>query len=181
MNQKKILLINGSASQTSSNHQLIQLVASGLQSEFEVVVYERLKSLPHFDPDQSIHNPPPAIQEFRDLVQNADGIIISTPEYIFTIPSGLKNALEWSIATVVFEGKFTGIITASANGEKAHEDLQLILKTAMANLTDSTTLLIQGISGKLDQAGQLSHLESRNQLDAFLNWSIPGSSGQSEG
>ena len=69
--------------------------------------------------------------------------MICTPEYIFSLPSGLKNAIEWCVATTVFSEKPIGVITASADGQKGHEELQMIIKTVMARFTTETTLLIQ--------------------------------------
>src|SRR5690606_18112041 len=104
--------------------------------------------LPHFDPERAIDNTPETILNFRQSIENADGLLICTPEYVFSIPSGLKNAIEWCVATNVFSGKPTGLITASANGESGHAELQLIMKTVMADFTSETTLLINGIKGK---------------------------------
>ena len=50
-----------------------------------------------------------------------------------------------------------------------HEELQLIMKTAMAKFTDKTCLLIQGIKGKFDSQGNLINNETKNQLDIFIN------------
>lgn len=74
--------------------------------------------------------------------------MISTPEYIFSIPSGLKNAIEWCVSTNVFSDKPLGLITASANGLKGHEVLQMIMRTLETRFNENTLLLIQGIKGK---------------------------------
>jgi NAD(P)H-dependent FMN reductase len=132
-----------------------------------MTIFNDLKTLPHFDPGQSLDNPPQIILDFRRAIEESDGILICTPEYIFSIPSGLKNALEWCISTTVFSDKPLGIITASASGEKGHEELQLIMKTTMAKFTDETTLLIQGIKGKFNKEGDLTDLETIKRIDTF--------------
>jgi NAD(P)H-dependent FMN reductase len=101
-------------------------------------------------------------------VQRSDGIIICTPEYVYSIPSGLKNAIEWCISTTVFTDKPIGLITASAHGQKGHEELQLIMKTAMARFTEATTLLIPGIKGKFDVDGNLNDPDTVEKLDKFI-------------
>lgn len=106
--------------------------------------------------------------DFRNNIETADGIIICTPEYVFSIPSGLKNAIEWCISTTIFENKPLGIITASASGLKAHEDLQLIMKTASAKFTPETTLLIQGIKGKINEQGEIIDGKTKNDLTNFI-------------
>ena len=60
------------------------------------------------------------------------------------------------------------VITASAIGQKGHEELQLIMKTAMANFTNETTLLIEGVKGKIDDQGNLTDPDTRKQLDNFI-------------
>ena len=153
--KKNIFAIIGSASPNSSNLKLIETIASLTIDLFNLTIFSELKSLPHFNPELSIHNPPKQIIEFRNNIEQADGIIICTPEYVFSIPSGLKNAIEWCIATTIFEDKPSGLITASSNGEKGHEELQLIMKTVMAKFKAETTLLIQGVKGKFDIEGNL--------------------------
>ena len=168
-NKKKILAIIGSASSNSANLKLVKKIAYLTNEDFNFEIYNDLKTLPHFDPELSADNPPKEIIEFRQSIEQADGIIICTPEYIFSIPSGLKNAIEWCISTTILSNKPSGLITASANGEKGHEELQLIMKTAMAKFTDETCLLIQGIKGKIDEQGNLINNETKNNLDNFNN------------
>ncbi|MCZ8215598.1 MAG: NAD(P)H-dependent oxidoreductase [Cyclobacteriaceae bacterium] len=167
MDKKKILAIIGSASTNSTNLKLVEQIKTLTNEYFDLTIYNDLKNLPHFDPQLSSDHPPLQIIEFRKSIEQADGIIICTPEYIFSIPSGLKNAIEWCIATTVFMDKPTGLITASAHGQKGHEELQMIMQTAMANFTNETTLLIQGVSGKFDQQGNLLDTETKRQLQSF--------------
>lgn len=165
---KKIFVINGSASENSSNQRLIENFAELTKDFFSLTVFNNLKTLPHFDPALSITNTPQAILNFRDSIESADGIIICTPEYVFSIPSGLKNAIEWCVSTTVFSDKPTALITASASGEKGHEELQLIMKTVMAKLTPDTTLLIQGIKGKISKQGDITDNKTKDDLSKFI-------------
>lgn len=166
--KKNIFAIIGSASSNSANLKLVEKIADLTSEDFNFKIYNDLKTLPHFDPELSSHNPPKEIIEFRQSIELADGIIICTPEYIFSIPSGLKNAIEWCIATTIFSDKPIGLITASASGQKGHEELQLIMKTAMAKFTEATTLLIQGIKGKIDLNGNITDLETEQKINNFI-------------
>jgi chromate reductase, NAD(P)H dehydrogenase (quinone) len=167
--KKNILAIIGSASSNSANLKLVEKFADLISEDFNLKIYNDLKTLPHFDPELSADNPPKEIIEFRQSIEQADGIIICTPEYVFSIPSGLKNAIEWCISTTIFSNKPSGLITASASGQKGHEELQLIMKTAMAKFTDKTSLLIQGIKGKFDEQGNLIDNETISHLDNFID------------
>jgi chromate reductase, NAD(P)H dehydrogenase (quinone) len=166
---KNIFAIIGSASSNSSNLKLVEKIANLTKNVFNLTIFNDLKSLPHFDPELSVGNPPKQITEFRNCIEQADGIIICTPEYVFSIPGGLKNAIEWCIATTVFSNKPSGLITASADGKKAHEELQLIMKTAMAKFIGETTLLIQGVKGKFDKEGNISDTNTIQRLTEFVN------------
>ncbi len=167
--KKNILAIIGSASSNSSNLKIVEHIASLTVKDFQLNIFNDLKSLPHFDPELSSDNPPKQIVDFRKTIEEADAIIICTPEYVYSIPSGLKNAIEWCIATTIFTDKPIGLITAAAGGEKGHEELQLIVKTAMAKFTRETTLLIRGIKGKFDLSGNLIDHETGRQLNRFID------------
>ena len=166
--KKNIFVIKGSASRDSANEKLIDNLSDLTKDIFNLTVFTDLKTLPHFEPELSADSPPIEIIEFRKNIEKADGIIICTPEYVFSIPSGLKNGIEWCVSTIVFTDKPIGLITASASGQKGHEELQLIMKTVMAKFTDETTMLISGIKGKLDNNGTINHVETKKLLDNFI-------------
>ena len=167
--RKNIFVIIGSASKNSANEKLIDYIAGLTVDYFNLTVLKDLKTLPHFDPELSLDDPPTIIKELREKIDQADGILICTPEYIFSIPSALKNIFEWCVATTIFDGKPTGLITASASGQQGHEELKLIMRTMMANFTDQTTLLIPGIKGKINQQGQITDPKTITDLTQFIN------------
>lgn len=165
--KKKILAISGSVRQASSNHMLINLFASEISNIADVQLYEGIDVLPHFNPDHT-DSPPQEVTDFRRMVANSDAVLICTPEYVFSIPGSLKNAIEWCVSTTAFKGKKLGIITASASGKKGHEELQLIMKTLEADFTEDTALLIQGIKGKLDAEGEITNQHAYAQFEQFI-------------
>lgn len=111
---------------------------------------------------------PEKIISLREKISKADGVVICSPEYVFSIPSGLKNLLEWCVSTTVFSEKPVGLITASASGVKGHEELKLIMETIQATFIEETTLLIQGIKGKVNPEGQITDQITINRLTEFL-------------
>jgi chromate reductase, NAD(P)H dehydrogenase (quinone) len=167
--KKNVFVIIGSASENSANEKLVYLLADLSKEVFDLTIFKDLKSLPHFDPELSASNPPRSIVELREAIDKADGVIICTPEYVFSIPSGLKNAIEWCVSTTVFSDKPTGLITASAHGKRGHEELQLIMKTVMAKFTEETTLLIQGVKGKISETGVLNDSRTKEDLLRFMH------------
>lgn len=166
--KKNIFIVIGSASQNSTNQKLVDNFVRLTSADFNSIIYNDLKLLPHFDPELSIKNPPKSIIEFRNYIEKSDGVLICTPEYVFSVPSGLKNAIEWSVSTTIFSDKPIGIITASADGTKGHEELKLILKTVMANFNDETTLLIHGIKGKVNENGEIIDSDTVTAFAKFI-------------
>jgi NAD(P)H-dependent FMN reductase len=165
---KNVFAIVGSASRNSSNERLVAILAEMASDDFRTTICDDLKTLPHFDPELSVGETPDVIRKFRADIESADAVIICTPEYVFSIPSGLKNAIEWCVSTTVFTDKPLGIITASADGQKGHEELQLIMRTVMASFTEETTLLIRGIKGKIDQNGVITDKPTEERLRVFI-------------
>jgi chromate reductase len=167
--KKNILIIIGSASENSTNEKLAEIISAQTSDYFNITTFNQLKSLPHFDPQLSTDDPPKEIIAFRKEIEKAEGVIISTPEYVFSVPGGLKNAIEWCVATTIFSEKPLGIITASAAGTKGHEELQLIMQTLMAKFTSETTLLIEGIKRKMNDKGELTDEKTKTDLAKFIH------------
>jgi chromate reductase, NAD(P)H dehydrogenase (quinone) len=168
VNKKSIIGICGSASQNSANLSILKFIAELGKPVFDFQIIEDLTELPHFRTELTDTGVPKEIVEFRNRIVNADGIIICTPEYIFSIPSRLKNAIEWCVSTTVFSDKSVGLITASASGQKGHEELKLIMETLQTKFTNETTLLIQGVKGKIDKEGRILDEKTKNDLKEFV-------------
>ncbi|MDW9380094.1 NAD(P)H-dependent oxidoreductase [Chryseobacterium sp. JV558] len=152
--EKKIVVIIGSASENSSNQKLMEQVLEKM-GYTDFLMYDNLSVLPHFDTAITDENVPDEVLKIREDIKNSAGVIFSTPEYIFSIPGRLKNLLEWCVSTTVFSEKPVAVITASASGEKGHEELLMILKTLGAATDDKHQALIKGIKGKFESNGLL--------------------------
>ncbi|OBX22162.1 NAD(P)H-dependent FMN reductase [Gelidibacter algens] len=168
VDKKKILAISGSASKNSASLSISKEIASVGEPHFYMTIWDDLTELPHFITELTDKNVPEKIVEFRNDVATADGIIICTPEYILSIPSCLKNAIEWCVSTTVLYNKPIGLITASANGEKGHEELKIIMETIKAKFVEQTTLLIQGINNKISKEGTLFDKKTETELKNFV-------------
>ena len=119
--RKKVLAISGSTRKESSNLQIVQAIARLSADNLDMDIFQELDSLPHFNPDLDGDQVPPAVTAFRNRIREAAGVLICTPEYVFSLPGSLKNALEWMVSTTIFSGKPVALITAAAQGEKAHD------------------------------------------------------------
>ncbi|MDD8018658.1 MAG: NAD(P)H-dependent oxidoreductase [Bacteroidota bacterium] len=166
--RKKILAISGSTRNNSANHNIIAAIAKLYSDRLEFESLNTLSQLPYFNPDIDNENVPAVVASFRNKIASADGILICTPEYVFSLPGILKNALEWTVSTTIFLKKPAALITASALGNTAHESLLLIMKTIGAKFDDSTTLLIQGARSKIDSDGKFRDKETLSLIDNLM-------------
>ncbi len=125
----KIIAICGSLRAQSSN---LALLRAATNLGIDVQIYEGLGSLPHFNPDDDVEGatPPAAVAELRSLLANADGILISSPEYAHGVPGSLKNALDWLVSDGALVDKPVALINASpTGGEFARDALVETLRT----------------------------------------------------
>lgn len=162
--KKKVFAICGSTRSNSANLQILQFVKQVSENECDLEIYTGLDKLPHFNPDLDKDAAPSIVEDFRNKIKQADGVLICTPEYVFSLPGALKNAIEWCVSTTIFSGKPVAIITASAHGAKAHESLQLVMKTIYSALRPDTQLLIQGAKGKVNNEGEITDADTVRQL-----------------
>ncbi|ASV70231.1 chromate reductase [Neobacillus bataviensis LMG 21833] len=99
-----IVVLVGSLRKESYNMQLAKTMQERYKEKMNLEIAD-IRSLPHFDQDEE-NNPPQSVKEFKEAVSNADGVVIITPEYNWSIPGVLKNALDWaSRVDKVFIGK----------------------------------------------------------------------------
>ncbi|MEP2024397.1 MAG: NAD(P)H-dependent oxidoreductase [Reichenbachiella sp.] len=161
---KNILAISGSIRQNSSNHVVLQYIGEKFCNEIDMELYQGIDQLPHFNPDYD-KEPSAEVVEFRKKIESADGIIICTPEYVFSLPGSLKNAIEWLVSTTALSGKPVALIVAAASGHKALESLDLIMTTLEANIPADCKLLIQGVKGKINSEGQLNDVDTKNKIE----------------
>jgi chromate reductase len=165
---KKVLAISGSTRAKSINQSFIEAIRNIAQTQFSVSIYRGLSDIPHFNPDLDNENPPAQVKEFRRQLQEADGILICTPEYAMGVPGTLKNAIDWSVSTCDFSHKPVALITASLSGEKAHQSLLGTLKIIESNITDGTQLLIPFAKTKIDKDCKITDAETLTQITKLI-------------
>jgi len=166
--KKKVFIICGSASSSASNRKLIEYIALKYSNNLILDIYESVHQLPHFIPGDISQKHAQVIEDFLNRIDTSDAVLISTPEYVFSLPGSLKNALEWTVSSTVFTEKPVGLIVASAAGEKAYESLQLIMKTIQARVKEECSLLIRGIAGKIDDQGHLKDVATQQRLHDLM-------------
>jgi chromate reductase, NAD(P)H dehydrogenase (quinone) len=113
-----VLGISGSLRQRSHNTALLRAAAKAAPEGVELRLYDGLGSLPPYNEDHDTDTPPAAVVELRELIADADALLISTPEYNGTVPGQLKHALDWASrprGSAVLAGKPVAVIGASTS------------------------------------------------------------------
>lgn len=108
-----LLGICGSTRKASLNHALLRTIAEVLPPDATMKIYDGLEHLPIFNSDLP---DPPGVLALKGAIAAADGVVFATPEYNYSIPGGLKNALDWVSrppSTSPMRGKPTGLVGAA--------------------------------------------------------------------
>jgi chromate reductase len=163
MDKKQVLALSGSTRTNATNAHMLKHIADLYKARLDMQYFD-LTALPFFNPDADGEARPASVIDFCRQIEQADGVLICTPEYVFSLPGVLKNALEWTVATTAFSDKPAALITAAGLGEKAHASLLLIMHTLQARIGQDATLLISGARSKVNQQGEIS---DKNTLEAI--------------
>jgi chromate reductase len=109
-----ILGFAGSLRKDSYNKALLRAAAE-LVPEGAVLEVFDLEGIPLFNQDLETQ-PPERVREFKAKIKAADAILIATPEYNYSIPGVLKNAIDWASRPYpdnAFNGKPVAVMGAS--------------------------------------------------------------------
>jgi chromate reductase len=114
-NPMKVLGLSGSLRSGSHNSRLLRAAADLLPPGAELVAYEGLKAIPPYDKDDEAAGHE-AVDALRAAIEDADAVLVATPEYNHSLPGQLKNALDWisrPIAESPLRNKPAAVIGAS--------------------------------------------------------------------
>jgi NAD(P)H-dependent FMN reductase len=167
--KKKILAISGSTREASTNLSLIKAIAGLSLDDFDLIVFKGLSELPHFNPDLDTESAPHQVTDFRKQLNEADGVLICTPEYAVGVPGTLKNAIDWTVSSMEFSQKPVALITASLSGEKAHLSLLGTLLIIEAKMTADTQLLIPFVKTKVNKEGEITDEQTLHSIKKLIN------------
>ena len=167
----RLLAISGSLRARSSNTSLLRLAIEVAPDDVQIVMYDGLASLPHFNPDDDIDVPPAPVLDLRARVGEADGLLICSPEYAHGVPGSLKNALDWLVASVELPGKPVASLNASSVATHAQASLLETLTVMSTRIVREACVTIPVGRGDVDGRGDIASPDiaraTRDALDAF--------------
>jgi chromate reductase len=170
----RILGISGSLRRGSHNTNLLRAAAELLPPGVDLEVYDGLRDLPPYDADADLDPVDPAVEQLREAIATADGVLIATPEYNGSIPGFLKNALDWAsrpFPNNSLRGKPVAVIGASTGlfgAVWAQAELRKVLGIIGADVID-LELPVGQADGAFADDGQLVEPGQRAVLSDLVH------------
>lgn len=175
----KVIGISGALRRASTNTGLLRALRDLAPSGVDIDVVT-LHGIPLFDEDAVAANGTPEIvTALAERIRTADGVVIATPEYQFSVPGVLKNATDWlSTCRAPFKWKRAGVVGASAGAmagtARAQYHLRQNLQALQAITMPRPEIMIVHNELKFDGDGNLTDAETRERLGkwlaAFIVW-----------
>lgn len=160
MSRYHLVGIAGSIRANSFNHMLLRAAGEVLPEDADLRIV-RIDTLPYYNQDLDVVGVPPVVEDFRAAVRAADGLVIATPEYNYSMPGVLKNAIEWAsrpIASSALAGKPIALMGASTGGfgtVRAQLALRQVFAGTNNPVVNRPEVLVGMAQNKFDVDGRL--------------------------
>ena len=170
--------ISGSLRAGSYNSAALK-AAIALAPEGMTIEPAEIGDLPHYNDDVRLAGYPAPVQRFRDQLAAADAILFVTPEYNYSIPGVLKNAIDWASRppSQPFDNKPVAIMGASGGvlgTARAQYQLRQMLVFLNAFPLNKPEVMIGQAASKFDENGRLTDEPTagfiRQLLEALRDW-----------
>lgn len=172
MSKINILGIVGSLRKDSYNAFALK-AAQELLPDGVALEIVNLRGIPVFNQDDEM-TPPAAVLEFKQKIKAADAILFATPEYNYSVPGGLKNAIDWAtrpFGQSAWQGKTAAIMGVSIGNfgtARAQYDLRKILVALDMPVVVQPEVMIGNAADRFDLNGVLTDERSRQLIEKLL-------------
>ena len=168
----RILGIAGSLRKASFNRLALK-AAQGFVPAGATLDIVDLPDLPGFNQD-SEKTPPAAVTELKAKIRAADAILLVTPEYNYSVPGVLKNAIDWCARPYgdsAWKGKPVAIMGASTGvlgTARAQYHLRQTLVFLDMPAVNQPEVMISGAASKFDAGGNLTDETAKKLVGQLL-------------
>jgi chromate reductase len=167
-----ILGFAGSLRKGSYNKSLLRAALEMVPADAELEIFD-LEGIPPFNQDLE-NQPPEKVKEFKAKIRAADAILIATPEYNYSIPGLLKNAIDNASRPYgdnAFDGKSVAIMGASI-GMLGTARAQYHLRQSLVFLNmyplNQPEVMVPFAQEKIDQNGRVTDPKTREKIKELL-------------
>ena len=171
-NKIKILGIAGSLRKESYNKGLLKAALEVTPANCSLEIID-LADIPIYNQDEET-NFPKSVVNLKAKIREADAILIATPEYNYSIPGVLKNALDWASRPYgdnAWDNKPVGIMGASPGLQgtsRAQYHLRQVFVYLNMHPLNKPEVMIATAQDKFDSKGNLTDLKARQKIGELL-------------
>jgi chromate reductase len=181
MRTYQIFGICGSLRTQSFNLSALKAAGELMPQGMQLSGHTNLLDLPMYNPDHEAQGYPDSVCALRDQILAADGLLISTPEYNWTMSASLKNAIDWisrfKTPQSPFHNKPCAVLSATTGplgGARVQYDVRRSMSSVGALFLQRPEVFIGMAGQKFDAQGQLTDATTRDfisaQMKAFAQW-----------
>jgi chromate reductase len=176
----KVLAFAGSLRKGSFNKALVRAALEVAPSSIAIEVFD-LEGIPPFNGDYE-NSPPAKVAEFKQKIAQADALLIASPEYNYSVPGVLKNALDWASrpnSGNPLQGKPVAVMGASTGrfgGARAQYHLRQTFVYLDMHPVNKPEVMLADAAHNVDEKGRLTNEQTRRLieklLDTLAGWTI---------
>src|SRR5215212_9568421 len=177
-NKLKIIGFAGSLRKGSYNRSLLRSAGQLLPQDTALEIFD-LSDIPSFNQDLEA-NMPAKVNEFKSKIRESDALLIATPEYNYSVPGVLKNAIDYASRPYgdnPFNDKPVAIMSASVGmlgGARAQYHLRQMFVFLNMHPINAPEVIVTSASNKFDAEGNLLDENTKKFLTQLLqnlsNW-----------
>ena len=173
------LTLVGSLRKASYNHAIARALPGLAPEGVTISELGSIGDVPLYDQDENAKGFPAAVTAMGEAIAKADGIIIVSPEYNYSMPGVLKNALDWlsRLPNQPFAGKPVALQSASMGvfgGARMQYHLRQTLVFLDAHVLNKPEVMVGAVQNKIDDKGQIADQATKDfiagQLKAFAEF-----------
>lgn len=172
--EKKVHILGfaGSLRRQSYNKAILVAASEMVPDDATFEIFD-LEGIPPFNQDLELE-PPEKVRDFKARIRAADAILIATPEYNYSIPGVLKNAIDWASrphGDNAFDGKPVGLMGASVGmlgTARAQYDLRRSFVFLNMVPLNRPEVMVPFAQDKVDGNGRLTDEKTRKKIRELL-------------
>jgi chromate reductase len=174
----KVLAIAGSLREKSYNRGLVRAARALAPAGMEIIEAD-ISDIPLYNGDDDGDTQPAPVLALAEKVKEADALLFATPEYNYSIPGVLKNAIDWMsrVPGGIFAGKPAAIMGASMGGmgtSRSQYHLRQVLVFLDVHPLNKPEVFVSAAHEKCDDNGDLQDQATKDmiskQLTALQAW-----------
>jgi chromate reductase len=140
-----------------------------------------LEGIPPYNADLE-SNPPPRVVDFKEKIRQAEALLIATPEYNYSMPGVLKNAIDWASRPAAgnpLEGKPVAVMSASTSrfgGARAQYHLRQTFVFLNMHPINKPEVMLSDATHNVNEDGMVTNEQTirliHQLLEALAEWTL---------